>query len=278
MTTATPMMAYSMSKVITARAVSTLEREGLLRFDDPVARYVPALPCNPGITVRHLLEHRSGLPNPIPLRWVHPDASHAGFDEAAAVESILRQTRLRAAPGTRTIYSNLGYWLLGRLVEHVAKQPFTTYVEQQILRPWGIAPDEIGYLFPPDGSQARGYLEVFSLMNVLRPFLTEKWVSGGREGKWIRIQDHYVNGPAFGGAIGTAAGFCKFAGRLVECGDAGFGWSEGPHYVQKEGGGAGFRCMLRIDRESRRASVIMSNATGLRVSTCLDRILSSSAI
>lgn len=59
-------------------------------------------------------------------------------------------------------------------------------------------------------------------------------------GGWI--QDHYVNGPAFGGAIGTAAGFCKFARHLLESSNFGFSCSENTNYAQKEGGGAGFHC------------------------------------
>ena len=106
----------------------------------------------------------------------------------------------------------------------------------------------------------------------MRPFITDQWISAGREGRWLRIQDHYVNGPAFGGAIGTAAGFCKFAWHLLEACNFGFGCNEHTDYMRKEGGGAGFHCLMQLDRRSKRASVLMSNATGLDVSGCLDRI------
>lgn len=273
MTDNTALMAYSMSKVITAQAVSSLERAGHLRLDDSLARFLPGLPYGPGITVRHLLEHRSGIPNPIPLKWVHLAVSHAEFDESAALAEVLqRHPRLKFSPGSQTLYSNVGYWLLGRLVEQIAGQSFALFVEREVLRPFHITPEEISYQFPEDGTHAHGYLERFSLLNLLRPFITAKGIAAEREGRWIRIRDHYVNGPAFGGAIGTALGFCKLGRHLLERGDCGFGWSNHRTFLQKEGGGAGFRCMLRLDRRNKRASVVMSNATGLNVSSCLDRL------
>lgn len=273
MTAATPLMAYSMSKVITAHTIWCLERAGLVRIDDPVARYLPDLPYGPAITLRHLLEHRSGIPNPIPLRWVHLVAHHAAFDERAALRDALQKhAKLRFSPGSKRSYSNLGYWLLGRVVERVTSRSFESFVEAEVLRPLDIGSREIGFRFPADACQARGYLERFSLLNLLLPFLTSQELSCERAGNWRRIGDHYVNGPAFGGAIGTAAGFAKFAWRARESGDPGLGWDTNSSRVQKEGGGAGFHCLLRLEPGENRALVVMSNATALDVGACLDRL------
>ncbi|MBY0502584.1 MAG: beta-lactamase family protein [Bryobacteraceae bacterium] len=273
MTGATAMMAYSMSKVLTAYTITVLARLGHLHLDDALARYLPWQPYGPDVTIRQLLEHRAGIPNPTPLRWVHLAADHAAFDEPAALERTLRQyAHLRYPPGTRTHYSNIGYWLLGRLVSEVAGQPFVSFAMEAALPAAAIGPAEIAYQFPVDGSQAHGYLERFSLLNLLRPLLTNRGLTGECQGRWLRIQDHYVNGPAFGGCIGTATGFCKLARHLINTGNHGFGWSRGASFVQKEGGGAGFRCMLRLNWEGKFASAVMSNATGLNVSNCLDHI------
>lgn len=264
MTAATPLMAYSMSKVLTAHAVWRLAGVAL---DEPLQRFVPGTPYGGEVTLRQLLKHRSGIPNPIPLRWVHPAAAHAGFDEGAALEEQMRRhPRLAFAPGTRRLYSNLGYWLLGRVVERVTGRRFTDFVEEEVLRPWRIGPDEIGY-----AGETRGYLERFSLLNLVRPWITDPWIAGAREGRWVEIAPHYVNGAAFGGAIGTAAGFCRLGLRLLESGDPGWGWEERDGVLQKEGGGAGFHFLLRLDRRRGRVSVVMANAAGLDVQGCLDR-------
>src|SRR5689334_1646586 len=104
---ATTMMAYSMSKTITAVAVLQLVETGQVGLDDPVARYVDSFPYGARVTVRQMLSHTSGIPNPIPLRWVHPAGRHATFDEDAALAAVLRDHRnLSFEPGSRYAYSN----------------------------------------------------------------------------------------------------------------------------------------------------------------------------
>jgi D-alanyl-D-alanine carboxypeptidase len=76
---ATTMMAYSMSKTITAVAALQLVEAGKVGLDDSVERYVDALPYGGSVTVRQLIAHTSGIPNPIPLRWVHPGDQSGEF-------------------------------------------------------------------------------------------------------------------------------------------------------------------------------------------------------
>lgn len=273
MTEATALMAYSMTKVLTAEAVALLAKEGKLSLDDPLAWHLPHQPYGNKVTLRQLLEHRGGVPNPIPLRWVHPAAEHSTFDETAALAAVLRRyPRPTDAPGTRTRYSNLGYWLLGQVVERVAGVPFSRFVSEQLLRPAGILPREIDFTFPADGNRARGYLKRFSFLRLALPFLTDRGMTEAAEGRWLRVREHYVNGPAFGGAIGTARGFCRFAWYLLEHGDSGFGWNEKATHAEKEGGGAGFRGLIRLDRRRKKASVVMANSTSFPVRAFLDRM------
>ena len=60
----TTMMAYSMSKTITAAAVLQLIERGSIGLEDAVSRYVPWQPYGNDVTVRELLSHTGGLPNP----------------------------------------------------------------------------------------------------------------------------------------------------------------------------------------------------------------------
>jgi hypothetical protein len=113
------MMAYSMSKTITATAVLQLVEAGKVGLDDPLERYVDSLPYGSSVTVRQLISHTSGIPNPIPLRWVHPAARHETFDENAALAAVLHDhPRLSFEPGTKYAYSNIGYWVLGTATHH----------------------------------------------------------------------------------------------------------------------------------------------------------------
>ena len=109
MDSTTTMMAYSMSKTITAAAVLQLVEARQVGLDDPVDRYVDFSPYGSTITVRELLSHTSGIPNPIPLRWVHLAARHDTFDEAVALLAVLRKhPHLASQPGTKYAYSNIG--------------------------------------------------------------------------------------------------------------------------------------------------------------------------
>jgi CubicO group peptidase (beta-lactamase class C family) len=172
---ATTMMAYSMSKTITAAAVLQLVEAQKVKLDDPIDVYLESQPYGPDVTVRQLMSHTSGIPNPIPLRWVHPAARHDAFDERAELASVLLEhPKLSFPPGTKYRYSNIGYWLLGCIVERASGEPFPSYVREHILQPLGITPQELGYVAPDYRN------------------------------------DHYVNGAAFGGLVGNAGGFGKF--------------------------------------------------------------------
>jgi CubicO group peptidase (beta-lactamase class C family) len=299
MTPATTLMAYSMSKTVTAIAVLQLAEDGCLALDAPAARYLPAWPYDASVSVRQLLSHTGGLPNPIPLRWVHGAPDHAAFDERAALAAVLRRHgRQREAPGTRFAYSNIGYWLLGAIVERVTGAPFARHVTTRIFEPLGLSPREAGFQVADEAVQATGYLERWSLANVFGRWLIDRALLGPNEGAWRRIAPHYPNGPAFGGIVGTATAFgCLVRDQLLPhsalLGAAArtwlyelqstrggspvpmtLGWHVrtvgGALFFFKEGGGGGFRCLMRLCPVRGFGSVLMSNATNLDVWSSLD--------
>lgn len=299
--TDTTMRGYSMSKTVTAVAVLQLVEAGTVGLDDPVDRYVDGLPYGPGVTVRQLIAHTSGIPNPIPLRWIHPAARHDTFDEEDALRAVLRKHhRLSFEPGAKYAYSNIGYWLLGKVVERAGGQAFPSYVAERILRPLAVTPRELGYVVADPAHHATGYLEKYSLMNLVKGFLLDRDLTGGYTGPWLELGGHYLNGPAFGGLVGTARGFGTFlqdqlrprsallddatrrllyAPQHTTHGSAiamTLGWHIGDlggrRCFYKEGGGGGFHSMMRVYPTSGIATVVMTNATGFDVRHCLDTV------
>jgi CubicO group peptidase (beta-lactamase class C family) len=298
---ATTMMAYSMSKTITAVAALQLVEAGKVGLDDPVARYVDSFPYGASVTVRQLIAHTSGLPNPIPLRWVHPAPRHGSFDESAALAAVLHDHSRRAfEPGTRYAYSNIGYWLLGKVIERASGETFSAYVSRHILGPLDIASQELGYVVADPSHHATGYLEKYSLMNLAKGFLIDRNLIGDYSGGWLEIRSHYLNGPAFGGLVGTASGFGTFLQdqlreRSVLFNDATrhlffapqqttrgtpvgmtLGWHigdlNGTRFLYKEGGGGGFHSMMRVYPADGIGTVVMTNATAFDVRRLLDDI------
>jgi D-alanyl-D-alanine carboxypeptidase len=288
-----------MSKTITAAAVLKLAAQRRLELDAPADRYLD-LPYGPEVTVRRLLAHTAGLPSPIPLRWVHLPKEHATFDERAALRAVIaRHSRLVAPPGTQFRYSNLGYWLLGPIVEACSGRAFLDYVRQELLEPLGIGAQQLGYAMTPALRVATGYLEKWSWLNLLKRLVIDAAYIGNYEGSWLTIRAHYVNGPAFGGLIGTTAAFGVWLrdllgeSRTLPAAAAGWlfepqrlssgapvpmtlGWHIGElagtrHYF-KEGGGGGFHSMMRLYPDRGLGSVIIGNATGFRARQALDEL------
>jgi CubicO group peptidase (beta-lactamase class C family) len=301
MTAATTMMGYSMSKTITAAAVMLLVEHEKIDLDRAVTEYVGTLPYDAVITVRQLLTHTSGLPNPIPLRWVHLAAQHARFDEHAALAAVLAaHQRLRFRPGSKYAYSNIGYWLLGRVVECASGESFTSYVTTHVLQPIGVSAGELGYEILDSRRHATGYLEKYSMMNLAKRVLIAPEFIGAYAGRWLELESHYPNGPAFGGLVGTAAGFGKFLQDQLRDRSALFtdnsrrlfcaqqqtargravpmtlGWHIGEfgnrRFFYKEGGGGGFHSMMRLYPQEGIGTVAMVNVTGFDVERLLNAI------
>ena len=74
-------------------AVLQLVEQGQLNLDDELDLYIPDTPYRGNhITIRQLLDHTSGIPNPIPLRWAHLAEENTRFDEDAALDlGVTRQ-------------------------------------------------------------------------------------------------------------------------------------------------------------------------------------------
>lgn len=299
--TATTMMAYSMSKTITAAAVLQLVEAGRVGLDDPVEQYVDSMPYGSRVTVRQLVSHTSGIPNPLPLRWVHPAERHGSFDEDAALATVLHDfPRLSFEPGAKYAYSNIGYWLFEKVVERASGETFSSYVTENILRRLDIGSRELGYVIPDPAHHATGYLEKYSLMNIVKRFLIDRDLVGDYSGRWLTIRSQYVNGAAFGGLIGTARGFGKFLQDQLRDQSLLFngttkqlfyaqqqttrgvsiamtlGWHigdlNGTRFFYKEGGGGGFHCMMRLYPEGGIGTVVMTNATGFDVRGLLNAV------
>jgi len=289
LTSSQTMAAFSMTKTLTAIAALQLVERNKINLDDKVADYV-AHPYDPDVTIQHLLNHTSGIPNPIPLKWVHLARNHAGFDEKTALEQILSEnSSLDFQPGEKYKYSNIGYWLLGSVIEKVSGQRFTEYISQHILQPLSLSSDEIDFIIYNEKNHAKGYLKYWSLMGLFGRFFVDTEVLGEDEKGWLHIKNVYLNGPSFGGVIGTAGAFSKilqdllsedsrllgektkqllYQRQTLNSGaeiDMTLGWHigelDGITYYYKEGGGAGFHCEMRIYPKNGIASVIMSNKT-----------------
>ena len=131
----------SITKMFTATAVMLLVREGKLRLDDEYAQYFPDYPY-PGVTIRHLLTHTSGMPEDFDTEdWVAPvlENEHR-IPPCGEIIRFIRESGegLDCAPGERFEYTDVGYCLLANLVEKLSGVRFEDFLKKNIFEPAGM--------------------------------------------------------------------------------------------------------------------------------------------
>ncbi len=137
---ATPETDYrlaSVSKQFTAMAIMLLAREGKIRYDQPVREILPELPAGAqGVTVRHLLNHTSGLPD---YEDLIPDTQTVQVSDRDVLALLARKDTLYFPPGSTYRYSNSGYVLLGLIVERVSGRSLPEFLRTRIFAPLGMS-------------------------------------------------------------------------------------------------------------------------------------------
>lgn len=290
---------FSVTKTMTALVVMQLVQRGSIQLDEPVRTYLPSMPYPGDIRVRHLLTHTAGVPNPLPLSWVHPPDE--SFDRDAFFAAVFaRHAKSRSAPGERFAYSNLGYVLLGQLIERVTGLRYEDAVQASVLAPAGIEADELGFTYPKAWTHATGYLRVPSLLSIVLPFMVDtKRMFADRVGRWRAFRPFLLNGAAYGGSLGTATGYRKYLQGLLEddrligasgrellftenkttdgrstgmCMSWFTGSLKGHPYRSHAGGGGGYYAELRVYPDLGRGSVALFNRTGVRDERLLDQL------
>ncbi|WP_330179356.1 beta-lactamase family protein [Nocardia sp. NBC_01503] len=136
----------SITKTFTAAIVLQLVTEHRVDLDRPVEAYLPGLLVGDGIdgraiTVRQLLGHRSGLPEPIePAGLNEYEAARGGVTYTPAQEIALALRRpARFAPGARFEYTNTNYLVAGMLIEAVTGRRYTDELRDRIVTPLGLS-------------------------------------------------------------------------------------------------------------------------------------------
>lgn len=146
----------SISKTFTAVAAMLLVEEGRLDLDAKVSAYIgPVLPSWDSITVRHLLNHTSGLPeNPV-ASTMDSLQNHVATD-AEYVERYLKIPST-ITPGQTWVYSNLGFDVLGLIIGRITGSFYGDYVKAKVFVPLGMDHTRIMAATDNGAGKAMGY-------------------------------------------------------------------------------------------------------------------------
>jgi D-alanyl-D-alanine carboxypeptidase len=135
----TPFLLGSMNKLFTGLAIGQLVEQGKLSYDDPLAKFLPDFPDPESarkIGIKHLLSHTSGLGD-----YLGSQAYRDALDRMVTVEArvgIFERKLPAFEPGTKWAYSNMGYELLGRVIEIVSGQDYFDYMQKHVFAPAGV--------------------------------------------------------------------------------------------------------------------------------------------
>ena len=114
-----------MTKQFTAAAILLLEDHGKLKTDDLVKKYLTDAPTSwDKITIYHLLTHTSGISD---------DA--AKYEPGTPDKLIFRDVPLTFQPGEQWAYTDLGYMVLGYLIQKISGQTYEAFVQENIFKP-----------------------------------------------------------------------------------------------------------------------------------------------
>ncbi|MED5231911.1 MAG: serine hydrolase domain-containing protein [Candidatus Thermoplasmatota archaeon] len=174
----------SLSKAITAASILTLIEDGSLSLDDKMVDRIPHLIPEPldgcdypnfelgfsidDVTISHLLNHRGGWDlssDPTYWHWntwhirndpcIDKEGLNSQYENGNTapmqMESVLMEWLrhpLNYEPGTDYVYSNIGYQILGQIIEQISGQSYESYAIENVLTPMGITSMEIGMTMP----------------------------------------------------------------------------------------------------------------------------------
>ncbi len=190
--------AASLTKpVVTATLAAMLEEKKELDLDAPVARYLQRWTLwqnadwRPSVTVRHLLTHTSGLP--AHKEFFRTVKARRGILALAMAEPLAYE------PGTQSIYSDLGFILLGEILEQLTGKPLDQLARERIFAPLGMADT----MFNPPKS--------------LRPRIAPVEDDAGFRQRLLRGEVHDENAWVMGGVAGHAGMFSTAPDLAVFC-------------------------------------------------------------
>jgi CubicO group peptidase (beta-lactamase class C family) len=210
--TATPDTVFqwmSMTKMTTAVAIVQLHERKALNIEDPVVKHLPFFKIrypsedSEQVTIRHLLNHSSGLANPPGmLGLIHVDGEPYPDQIELAKRLVAENSKLKFEPGTQGTYSNLGYTVLGAIVEVVSGQPHHEYMSEYIFRPLKMENTNHIYTGAMRANAAVGSQPNGNIMSVMLPIAIEDPDALIRETVNGRMWFKSVS-PDFSGAAGV---------------------------------------------------------------------------
>lgn len=265
----TPFQVASVTKSFTSLVVLQLADEGRLSIDDPVVRHIPYFrtsdpELSDKITIRHLMNHRSGLSTLDGNRYQR--TTYRGPDATERAVRRLKRARLQTTPGEWYQYSNANYATLAHLVETIEQRPFEDVLEARIFARLGMANSFVQIPDKETAPEAQGHMQWFG----------------------IPVEDHLIAGRMMVGAGSIVTSAEDLATYLIAVSqndprivpqsltkswandrDAAyeFGWQHDTFQAQRaifhDGANPGFRAVVMYLPQADKGALFLTNTSGI---------------
>lgn len=220
---------WSITKIPTAVSILQLQEQELLNIDDPVTDYLPFFdveyPSTSSeiVTIRHLLNHSSGLSNNVPeiIGWVHYDGDPDWNQTDLIKEKLPDYDKLSYDPGSKGVYTNVGYMVLAAVIEAASGQTYEQYVMDHIIEPLEMNQTGFSYTESMIAAEAAGAHPSVDYQALLLPVVgvdTDRIIREKQDGiMWFNHVYSDQNGPT--GLIGSATDLARFAMAYLNGGE-----------------------------------------------------------
>ena len=188
----TPFLIASLSKSFTALGIMQLVEVGKIDLDAPVQNYLPWFrvadaDASSKITIRHLLNHSSGLSERQGYRR-NLNSNPAGDALEASIRDLKKEA-LNSPPGTAFEYSNTNYDILGLVIQAVSGQSYESYIQEKIFAPLGMTHSYTSLADARQGNASSGYYSFFGFPLTVDSFMPHSKITVPSAGLFSSAQD-----------------------------------------------------------------------------------------
>ncbi|GAB5551985.1 MAG: hypothetical protein Sapg2KO_15760 [Saprospiraceae bacterium] len=278
----TPQSAFrlaSVSKQFTAAGIMLLHEAERLDYDQPVNTYLEKFPY-PGVTVRHLLTHTSGMPDLyMDLADQHKETlgDTLSISEVAHLMKTYPEEAL-AAPGAVYAYNNTGYVLLAAIIESISGLSFEQFMQENLFDPLQMKNTRVWNLFSTESTFPN---KTKSFMNIIKAVpMSPSWLDGvaGDGAVFSSIEDFLIWDQFWYGNTLISAENLKEAFQTPTLAngtdsDYGFGWTvANEQMVWHNGGWLGARTAIIRRMDNKTCLVLLDNSLNERHNDILQQI------
>jgi CubicO group peptidase (beta-lactamase class C family) len=271
LTTRSSFRLASVSKQFTAAGVLRATELGLLRLDEPITTYIKS--PYPEVTVRHLLNHTSGIPDAyMDLAKTYRDS----IGDVLSISDVIKlvdknRPAITGKPGDAFSYSNTNYVLLAGIIESVASKSFEEFMQAEIFAPLDMENSRVFNLNSSDSTftnKTGDFFAIFGWREPMKPTFLDGVAGDGNV--YASIED-LLKWDAFwrggNGIVSDSLLQQAFLKPILNDGSTsnyGFGWQVTKTNQRHDGSWLGARTIIIRNPELKTVFVLLDNSTNLR--------------